>query len=133
MRCFLLGSHLYQNAGDLASINVHVIWRFNCRCERKFVLNRIENGFGRPGSELRRTREIDLRPQKNRKPKSFSCCRFPSIAALPPPGGLVSRQTNETLLGTWIRDLQNRIACRARLLEGNNLPADYTAGEFGLQ
>src|SRR5438477_2753839 len=52
MRGFLLGSHLYQNAGDLASINLHVVRRFNRRRERKFVLDCAGNGLGRPGSQL---------------------------------------------------------------------------------
>src|SRR5882757_3679300 len=52
MRCFLLRSHLYQDTSDLASVNLHVVWRFNRRCERKFVLDCARNGLGRPGSKL---------------------------------------------------------------------------------
>jgi hypothetical protein len=82
---------------------------------------------------LRRTREVDLRSQKNRKPKSFSCCRFPSIAALTAPGGLMFGENNETLLWICIRNLQNRIVCRGSLLENNDLPADYGTAEVGVQ
>ena len=41
-------------------------------------------------------------------------------------------ENNQTLLGICIRDLQNRIVCRARLIEDNNLPAYSAVGEIGL-
>src|SRR6266540_2885934 len=53
MRCFFLGAHLYQDAGDLAPIDLHVVWKFNCRLEREFVLDCTGNSFRRPGSESR--------------------------------------------------------------------------------
>ena len=40
---------------------------------------------------------------------------------------------NKALLRIRICDLQNRIVCRAGLLEDDNLPADQVGAELGLQ
>ena len=88
-RCgaFFLRAHLHQHASYFAPVNLHVVWKFNRGRERKFVVRmHVRNGFDRPGSELRGTCEVDPRSQKNRKPKSFPCRGFPSIAALTAPG-----------------------------------------------
>ena len=80
-----LGAHFDEHAGNFASINLDVVGQFDGCFERKFVLDRVGDGFRRPRGELRGFVYVDLWAQQDRKAKAFSYGRFPTIAPLTRP------------------------------------------------
>ena len=102
---FFPRAHFDEHAGDFASINLDVVGQFDGCFERKFVLDRVGDGFRRPRGEPRGFVHVDLWPQQDRKAKALPGGRFPTIAPLTAAGGLMFGEDNQAFLWISLRHL----------------------------